>query len=570
MVCLYVWQIVYVDCLQCKENIHPLQNKAGFITIEPQTFYFHYGSHFSRLMLRSSEARIWYSFHPADRKSAEKPLFVFFNGGPGSASSSGLMSMNTSRFTLDNRIEGGGNAYMKNPNPWTRLGNLLYIDARQTGFSYNLMNNVHDFDSRFREFNSQNFNPFFDAADFIRVILHLFHNHPELKPNPVIIVGESYGGTRATVMLHILLNYADYGNGNEMYQDEALGAELQAHFDAVFPEFRDQIVPPEVISRQFGQQILIQPALSYGYQSQITDDMLLAPGGLIDQLEQETGILYDPDMHSDPLTFISDVAGRDVYIFTKPRDWLTSFFNNAARLLRTTQNLGIITGTDVTAIPQLYASSRSNAYRIFDTDYAFELMPDDTSHRIKSLFLYPAQKEAQNITQEPGDMSAVFGTLQPWDRYFLSTNYHANWAFHVLNVAKVRGYEVNIDDARYGDMFLQNVAHVDTFITNAALDLVVYSAAIPPSLARHDSIIESILHAESSPPGEERPGQIILNYRPGAFPGIQGLDTRIIRFPLYASSCHAVSLTQPEELFSDIVRWLKQKSLDLDESIMPD
>jgi pimeloyl-ACP methyl ester carboxylesterase len=561
---LFILGFVTPSVLHCKESIQSSQNEAGFVHIEPQTFYFHYGSYFSRLLHQSSEALIWYSFHQADQNYDQKPLFVFFNGGPGSASSSGLMSMYTTRYTLDNSISsGGGDAYIPNSVSWTRLGNLLYIDARQTGYSYNRMQRVNDFDARFREFNSQNFNPFTDAADFIRVLLRFLDAHPELKRNPVVIVGESYGGMRALVMLHLLLNYTEYGNGQEMYQDSALADDIQAHLDDVFPQFRGQRVPPEIIASQFGYQILVQPALTFDYQSQITDEMILAPGSVIDQIEQEVGIPYDPNAHGDPLSYVMYTAGRDPYIYTKPRDWLSGFFRNAARLLRFTLNMSQITGVDVTQISQLYASSRADAYRIFDTDIDFGLIPADTSSRLKFLFLDPARLEAEDASQETGDLSAVFGTLQAWDKYFLSTNFHANWAFHVLNVAKVRGYEVDMGNPRFGEMFLKNVAHVNTFITNAALDLVVYTAAIPPSLARHTDILESARHVKGSPQGEIRSGQIVLRYRSSAFPDIQGLDTRIIRFPLYSSSCHAVSLTQPMDFFHDVSQWLDDIGVDV-------
>ena len=564
VLCLSILGFVTPGVLSCKESIQLTHNEAGFVNIEPQTFYFHYGSYFSRLQHTSSEALIWYSFHQADRNYERKPLFVFFNGGPGSSSSSGLMSMYTTRYTLDNRIaSGGGDVYIPNSVSWTRLGNLLYIDARQTGYSYNRMQRVNDYDARFREFNSQNFNPFIDAADFIRVLLRFLDSHQELKRNPVVIVGESYGGMRALVMLHLLLNYTEYGNGQEMYQDRALSDEIQDHFDDVFPQFRGQRVPPEIIASQFGYQILIQPALTFDYQSRITDEMLLEPGSVIDQIEQEVGIPYDPNAHGDPLSYVMYTAERDPYIYTKPQGWLSGFFRNAARLLRFTVNMSQITGVDVTQIAQLYASSRSEAYRIFDTDIDFGLLPEETSTQTKFLFLDPARLEAEDIRQETGDLSAVFGTLQPWDRYFLSTNYHANWAFHVLNVAKVRGYEVDMGHPRFGEMFLKNVAHVNTFITNAAFDLVVYTAAIPPSLAQHADILVSARHEKKSPQEKMRPGQIVLTYRPSAFPDIQGLDTRIIRFPLYASSCHAVSLTQPKDFFDDVSDWLEESGIDV-------
>ena len=167
-----------------------IRNEAGFMTIEPISFYFHYGSYFNRLELRSSEARMFYSFQAAERDPEDKPLFVFFNGGPASATSSGLMSMYTGRYTLDNRIEsGGGEGFVANPVPWTRLGNLLYIDAREAGFSYNIMTRVTEELARWQEFNSQNYNPLFDAADFVRVLLRFLDRHPVLRSNRIVIVG---------------------------------------------------------------------------------------------------------------------------------------------------------------------------------------------------------------------------------------------------------------------------------------------------------------------------------------------------------------------------------------------
>lgn len=559
--CLLTLVFLGAATSQAAEN-QGLRNEANFFSIEPITFYFHYGDYFSRLVLKSSEARIWYSFQAADFDSLEKPLLVFFNGGPGSATSSGLMSMGTGKYILDNRVEsGGGDFFIPNTVPWTRLGNLLYIDARQAGFSYCLMDSVQDSLARIREFNSQNFNPFFDAADFIRVLLRFLAQHPDLQDNPVVIVGESYGGMRAICMLHILLNYADYGNGFEMYQDQALAEEIQAHFDIVFPQHRNTVVPPEIITRQFGHQILIQPALAWQYQTQMATDLLNQPGSLLYKIGEEVGIPYDPAVYDDIHYYVRDVAGRDVYMYTKPRDWLTGFFQNASRLLRYVQNLELVTGFNVTGIPELYASARTRAYRVYDPDYPTTVETQDIPYLVKLHFLEPARLEASAFSQEPGDLEAVFGTLQPWDRYFISTNYYANWAYHIFNVAKIRGYEASLEGKCFGRMFLKNVVHVETFITKAPLDLVVYSEAIVPSLALYSDILESIEYVEQPLAGEARPGMIVLKYLPGAFPDIQGIGTRTIRFPLYASSCHAVSLTEPLELFADVSLWLEERGL---------
>jgi len=150
----------------------------------------------------------------------------------------------------------------------------------------------------------------------------------------------------------------------------------------------------------------------------------------------------------------------------------------------------------------------------------------------------------------------VFGALQPWDRFFIGSNANANWAFHECNVALARGYDIHFQEPRYGRMFLKNLAHVRTFITNAGLDLVVYTAALPAALARHADILASARHVRQG--SEARPGKIELEFLPGAFADLPGLARRTIRFPLYDRSAHAVSLTQPLELYADVSAWLQE------------
>ncbi len=540
--------------------VQTVQNEAGFMSIEPVTFYFHYGSYANRLVLTSSQARIWYSFQAADVDGPRTPIFIFFNGGPASATSSGLMSMNTGRYTLDNRLDRGGNVYIPNPVSWTSLGHLLYIDAREAGFSYNLMNQVESEQERFQEFNAQNYNSLFDAGDYIRVLLRFLRNHPSLQRRPVVIVGESYGGTRATAMLHLLLNYKDYANGQEVYQDPALAQEIQNHLNTVFPEFAAGDMPPELIRQQFGHQVLIQPTVSFGHQLEIQDEMYRQPGSPLFKIGEEVGIPFNPQSYPDVYEYL-DAANRDPYIYTKPAGWLNGFFSNAGVLLRTVHNLSQVTGVEATSIGELYASARRNAYRLITASSNAAGGPGSSDPVLQQLFELPAQMEEQNILVEPGNMSQVFGQLQPWDQYFLGNNGSALYAFHVFNIAMVRGYDIHFYEDRYGVMFLKNLAHVQTFITNAPLDLVVYAAAVAPSLARHTDLVSSVEQVTSGP--EARPGQIIVHYRPDAFPGISDLTSRTIRFPIYSQSAHAVSLTQPLDLYQDVSIWLKEHGIDL-------
>jgi pimeloyl-ACP methyl ester carboxylesterase len=556
------------------ENQSP-GNESGFIEIEPIHFYFHFNSYFYRLALTSSRARLWYTFQAADDNAGEKPLFIFFNGGPGSGTSEGLLSFYTGRMTLDNTKENGGDQYIPNPVSWTQLGNLLHVDARQTGFSYCLMDNSQEMELRRREFNAQNYNAFLDGADIIRLLLRFLALHPDIQDNPVIIVGESYGGIRTIVMLHLLLNYRDYGNGKEIYQDEALVQEIQEHYNTVFPQFKDMQVPPEVIATQFSHQILIQPALSRMYQQQVKGEMFEQEGSIIFEIAEEVGVRYipcreqvQPGSGCYPVTnaynFIRDIAQRDIYNCSQPRDWIWNLFDNASRMLGYTENVSLLTGVDVTGITHLYASSRSMAYRLIDPNWQetgnryFDItrLPVCLQWELQAKARMKADLKANGEVSEAGDLEQTFGTLQPWDRYFMDGNDDVLYA-HFDNIAQYRGYNITYYyTPRYGQMFLENVAHVETFITNAKYDLVVYTNAIPPALALHSEILENVVHDTGLYPGEERPGWIILTYKPGVFLHIPELQTRFIRFPFYAASGHPVTVTEPVEFFTDVYKWL--------------
>ncbi len=554
-----------------------IQNKSGFIEIEPVDFYFHMHSDLTRLYLTSSVARLWYTFQPADQDCEDKPLLVFFNGGPGSATTDGLMSFYTGRWTLDNSGECGGQVYIPNPVSWTQLGNLLHVDARQAGFSYCIASGAEDTGIRYREFGAQNFNAYFDAADFIRVLFRFLRNNPGIEKNPVIIVGESYGGIRSTTMLYILLNYQKFGNGEEIYQDEELVKEIQAHYNRVFPQYADKIVPPEVIAGQFSRQILIQPAITRSYEDHVEGEMLEEDGSVMFQLAEEVGIDYipcrlKPGQNCDPIDnafdFLYFEASRDWYNISQPVGWLSGWFNNAAKLLGYKANLMKLTGADVAQIPGLYASARTDAYKVvnpssnssgsFPSLNDFKGVPLLQRLQLFSYAYERAKEKALGIPPAAGDLEQTFGVLKPWDRYFIGTNYYANYA-HFFNAAVFKGYDVYYGNStHFGTMFLKNLAYVKTFITHAKYDLVVYSAAFPSALAHHTDILSSVFHDTEIRPGVERPGWILVNYKPGAFPDIPGLQNRVIRFPLYTKSGHAVTVTEPVEMFDDVVEWLNE------------
>jgi pimeloyl-ACP methyl ester carboxylesterase len=235
--------------------------RTGFIELEETEYTYLYGS---TAPLRSSATRLFYNLIPADVGAESKPVIVLFNGGLGSTSMF-LHSLGTGPFTLS---ESDWSAPpVANPDSLTALGNLLYIDSRQTGFSYGLANDPQDEAERWRAFDEGSLNGGIDAADFVRVLLRVLAEQPALRDNPVVLLGESAGGYRAAAMLEILLDPPRVEGEPPLYRDASLEAELARHYAAMFGEDNVATLTTEMKARQFGWQVLIQPAAMMKLQS---------------------------------------------------------------------------------------------------------------------------------------------------------------------------------------------------------------------------------------------------------------------------------------------------------------
>jgi hypothetical protein len=211
----------------------PVQ-QVGFIELEPARYT---APLEGPEEMRSHRTRLFYSFIPAEEDAKSKPVFVFFNGGPGFTSML-LFSFGTGPLTLS--ADDWAAAPLVNTHSFTKLGNLLYIDARHAGFSYSTTEHPELEEERAAAVAVGSFNTAVDGADFVRVLLRVLRQQPALRNNPVVIVGESYGGTRASVMLSLLLEPRE----NLGYQDASLVAELDAHYEAVFPGVPPSSSPP--------------------------------------------------------------------------------------------------------------------------------------------------------------------------------------------------------------------------------------------------------------------------------------------------------------------------------------
>jgi hypothetical protein len=344
------WSCAKDTCLDTAGRALTLAAEAGFFELAG-------GSYVAEGQPRSSPGhRIWYSFHPAAAAPESKPLAVFWNGGPGSATSAFLFAFNTAPTTLDPAFTGSA-TIASNASSWTQLANLLYIDAPATGFSYPLALASGDRPSVGIDIDR-------DAALVLRVIVRFLDRHPALQSNRVLIVGESYGGTRATLLLAQLFNYTTLISSSAAYRDADLYDDLVRHFGVVFPGEDPRQVPAAKLAAQFGHQILIEPVVAGDAQwSRNQPDKSVC------------------------------VTGYDIYQCDQPAQWSDQLAQQAATNLTRLVTLRQALGVDPVTIEWLYARARGRAYG-----------------------------RAAGTTVSTPEMVAAFGTLAAGDNYFLILN----------------------------------------------------------------------------------------------------------------------------------------------------
>lgn len=559
-----VADVAQQETLDVMEPPVGLVPEAGFVEIEPVEFSVRSGWH--TRSYTSSTARIWYAFQPADSDPESKPIAIFFNGGPGSATSL-LFGQNTGKFTVDPRFTQGA-PFGPNPYSWTQFANLLYVDARETGFSYNMIFDAYIKASRKNEFGTKNFNSLFDGADFIRVLLRFMAGHPALQDNPVIIVGESYGGIRGTVMGYLLLNYSEMGNGKLFYQDKALSQEIQTHFDAVFPEMAGQRVTREKVAAQFGHMVLIQPLLSGEYQSEIAGQMFRAPDSVIQHVAQQTGLVYEPcpegasscNDEESAMMFVYEQAQRDLYNVSQPLGWMDQAAFAINKLLVDPATLSALLQVPLEPIVEFFSHNRLDAYRWGTIPFFpdIELPPTPALFPRLPAELPPAARmEAQragNARRMKADapvegLDALFGVLRSWDEFFVGLHEDVNRAFYMgeADYLNIQPY-----DSRYGEMFLYDIRYIKTLVTRAEFDIVIYAPAIPEALCMHTDLVSECAYQPGLP--EPRQGTVTFTYLPNAFGTEQGPLSATVLFPSYLNSGHPVEVTEPELLLEDVLK----------------
>lgn len=501
----------------------PLAPEAGYVDVEGVAYTLGAGD--SAVDLESSPARIFYSFHPAADDPGDAPLLVLFNGGPG-VSSGVLLAGNTAPQTLTDRLTPA-----PNPTPWTAIGHLLYVDARNTGFSYQTLDDPADFAKRSMELQTRNFNSYLDAADFARVLLRFWDDHPELAGRELVLVAESYGGIRASILLHMLLFPQAYGDAaTGRYKDPLLADAIADHLAGQFAE-----PTPANVGARLGHMVLVQPSLAGTAQALQAGLLFEAPGSPVHQLADEVGIPYvtcaqkpQPcDPWANAIVFVEGV-GRSRYDVAAPETWLADLFARTRAGLSRRDTLAALLQVVPEDVAGLAAADRPQAFRVRE----------------------PGDYIADEAT---GDLPTHLGPLQAWDRYYLPFSAEALAAFRGPT-ATIAG--VHSSDPHVGALFLHDLAYARVFVTHATRDLAIWGRSIGPTLLTFPELVASVEQVDDAP-AVERPGELRVTFKPDAFPGEPAAGTRVIRMPTYDAS-HAVTYDQPAALRADVLSWLAE------------
>jgi hypothetical protein len=198
--------------------------EAGFLDLPPRDV-----TSKGQLVHLATTARLFYNLRPADDAPEDKPIFIAFNGFAAEI----VRGFGTGPTTV---AEGG--EVVDNPSSLTRIANLVYLDPRQSGFSYDVPAGGVATPA---DCSSSVFNEYVDAADILLATLKFLGDHPALR-GPVYWVGESYAGVRIQWILAYLRGRWDLAS----YHDDALAKAIEAS--------------PRTTSLRAGQ-ILIQPWL---------------------------------------------------------------------------------------------------------------------------------------------------------------------------------------------------------------------------------------------------------------------------------------------------------------------
>ncbi|HEX7454107.1 MAG TPA: hypothetical protein VF294_17560, partial [Polyangiaceae bacterium] len=386
-------------------NIGPgLGAEAGFVELAPRDVTVH-----DRPVSLSATSEIFYNFRPADTDAATRPLIVLFNG----FASDVVRAFGTG----PNTVEPDGTV-VANPTSLTREANLLYIDPRQSGFSYDVLADRAPSDA---DCSQDVFSEYVDAADVLLASLKFVSQHAALR-GPVYWMGESYAGVRITWILAYLRQQSRLAP----YRDNTLNSVLTQLDRARF----------------LSGQILLQPWLVGAAQASAIQDVCNG-SALLSAVQANVAA---------PCTVTNACAcahanGRSPYNYT----------------LTVTEQDARIFAADAAQV------SPADALALYGA-------------KLQSISGLNAQQRARGFKcsvadSETPDQAALAELLGP-----LPAGQSYNLAYSPLTTGKGSTNPDWLTVNAVGAAFLDNAEHVDTLITDGQRDLVVPEIALAPAL----------------------------------------------------------------------------------------
>ncbi len=600
MAVLFAGVTLCMDTRDSYAYVH-VKGEMNFIQIDPVKFELRKSSHHYKY--KTAENRLWYTYFQADENYTSKPLFVFLNGGPGCGTSMNLFAMNTAPYTLDRSRVPAGQLSAVNENSWTELGNLLYIDAPNTGFSYMLYKTdpekgndweIYKYFHTLKPFvYGDNYNSFIDADQVLRCLFKFLDNHEDIAKNEIILVGESYSGVRVTTMLNLLLRYKKYSEGTDLvYKDPDFSKVVEAHFQKALK--KDGPYSVADITKQFKRQILIQPQIVDTYQGEDAKKAFLAPNSLMDRIAQ-IGDRKVNEKWRDYVKKTKDPSAasyllsieRDQYNCSKSSDWSNENEYFAIQSLLDVNELARITGSNPLNIDGFKPENRKRALKFplpKDVPFAASLflktlkiqLSQEKQFFVDMIPYWP--KDGDDMYDRSNTFEMKMGELNSYDDYLTGTNVYAflgfmtngggNYPHQIYSAAKHDPFDISAGmSTRYGKMFLENVTNIDTFMTHAPYDVVVYSPALATQFD-HNRFCGIVNHMEytkdwpvaGTDKSGDKPGHITFHFNTNALKDFNAPESRIVDWYYYGTSGHSVSSTQPEKFKNDVKNWLAAKN----------
>ena len=219
-----------------------------------------------------------------------------------------------------------------------------------------------------------------------------------------------------------------------------------------------------------------------------------------------------------------------------------------------------ITGTGV--VTNTFEIDYTWCYSNTDVCTPGDDLPGEAAHELYEYGLAHMNYIESKLDRDAsGSLVDTFGKLDPWDDYMVGTNFGVYVSYFLSSLDTTLGPYINADKSPlFGEMFLNNLAYVRTFLTDAELDLIIYSPALPESFKKYESIVQNVeVQRGTDTVLEHKPGYVTISFHPDSLSDADTTpDSTTIFYPYYSTSGHSVSSSQPGELLQDVEAWLTQ------------